>query len=117
MKKTMRFFEIVIIITISLGYLMLCGCARKTPTQTIIDSHVDHINQVIDYANNNMEQTPEIILLEKELESCVTGLQSVGKTHKTEIATCEAKTDYWRLSSASLVVALIVAIYLLIKRR
>ena len=106
----------VLIGTIFLLILCLAGCA-KTPTQTIVDEHVNHVNEVLDYAKNNFEQTIQVKFLENELENCKTGLVSCGSSYSSEIATCEAKTDYWRLSSAGLFVALCVAMFLLIKRK
>lgn len=95
----------------------LCGCGGNTPTQTIVDGHVNHIDGVLDYAKKNIEQTKDVVFLEKELESCKVGLVSAGTSCKAEIATCEAKTNYWRLSSTSLFVALCVAIFFLIRKR
>lgn len=108
--------KLVLIGTIILLLCCLMGCA-KTPTQTIVDEHVNHVNEALDYAKNNFEQTTEIKFLENELEHCKTGLVSCSSSYSSEIATCEAKTDYWRLSSAGLSVALAVAIFLLIKRK
>lgn len=107
----MKRFTILLMLT-----FLLNGCA-KTPTQTIVDEHINHVNEALDYAKNNFEQTTEIKFLENELEHCKTGLVSCGSSYSSEIATCEAKTDYWRLSSAGLFVALCVAIFLLIKRK
>lgn len=106
----------VLIGTIFLLLCCLMGCAKK-PTQTIVDEHVNHVNEVLDYAKNNFEQTIQVKFLENELENCKTGLVSCGSSYSSEIATCEAKTAYWRLSSTGLLVALCVAIFLLIKRK
>lgn len=97
--------------------LVLCGCGGNTPTESIIDEHVKQTDNVLEYAKKNFDQTQEIVFLEEGLTSCRVGLVSAEQSYKAEIATCEAKTNYWRLSSTSLFVALCVAIFLLIKRR
>ena len=95
----------------------LAGCAKSTPTETIISDHVQLVDEVIDYANNNMEDSPDMTYMKNALKTCKTGLLSAEQSYKAEIATCGAKIDYWRLSSVSLGVALLVAIYLLFKRK
>ena len=112
-----RACQIILYVVLGLLLISLCACARKTPTETIVDEHVQHIDQVLDYAHHNISQTKDVIFLENELTNCRTGLVSSKKSYESEIATCEAKTDYWRLSSAGLAVALCVAIYLFLKKR
>lgn len=96
--------------------LLLTGCASKTPTETIIDNHIGHINEVLDYAYNNFEQNTEIVSLENELKSCKIALEDVKQSYYSEIATCKAKTDYWRLATLGLFIALCGAIFVIIKR-
>ena len=43
--------------------LVLCGCT-KTPTQNVIENHVQHIDDVLDYSYNNIDQTQDIVFLE-----------------------------------------------------
>lgn len=95
--------------------LALCGCA-KTPTEHIIDNHVQHIDDVLDYSYNNIDQTQDIVFLENELKSCKNGLLDAQQSYKAEIATCESKTSYWRLSTFGLLFAIIMAVFLRIKR-
>ena len=82
--------------------LLLSGCA-KTPTQNVIENHVQHIDNVLDYSYNNIDQTQDIVFLENELKSCKNGLLDTEQTYKSEIATCESKTNYWRLATFGLV--------------
>lgn len=104
------FYKIVILA------ILLNGCAKKDPVNTIIDNNIEHFTQVLDYAYNNMEQTSDIVMLENELDSCIVVLDSVKQTHFSEIDRCESETDYWRLASISLFVLLMLGIFAKIKR-
>ena len=92
--------------------ITLYGCA-KTPTQNVIGAHIN----LVDSALAGLEKDPSIERAKESLKTCRAGLVSAEQSYKAEIATCKAKTDYWRLSSAGLAVALCVAIYLLLKKR
>lgn len=96
---------------------VLCGCAKQTPTENIVSDHVQLVDETLDYANNNMEDSPDMTFMKNALKTCKTGLLSAEQAYKAEIATCKAKVDYWRLSSVSLGVALFVAIFILLKRK
>lgn len=107
----MKRFTILLILTV-----LLSGCARKTPTETIVDNHIEHYNQVLDYANNEMEDTPDTRFLKNELKNCVMTLDDVKQTYYSEIATCKAKTDYWRLATFGLIIALCGAILFILRK-
>ena len=94
----------------------LAGCARKTATETIIDGHIEHINNTLGYSLNNFEQTSDVKFLENELEHCKLALVDVKQSYYGELGTCKAKTDYWRLATFGLFVALLGAIFVIIKR-
>ena len=85
-------FTILLILAV-----LLSGCARKTPVETIIDNHIEHIDHVLDYSYNNMEQTGDIMLLEGELKSCQMALIDVKETYKTQNDLMESRVNYWRL--------------------
>lgn len=104
------FYKIVILA------ILLSGCAKKDPVETIIDGHIYHFSQVLDYSYNNMEQTQDVIMLENEIESCVVVLESVKQTHYSQMDKCESETDYWRLASLSLFVLLMLGVFAKIKR-
>ena len=108
--------KILQICAIFLFILCLCGCAKKTQTEQIIDAHIDHINQVVDYAVNNFDQTAEVLQLENELSNCGMALEDAKKSHKLEIARCESETKYWRLSTYSLITLIIGLLLLKIRR-
>lgn len=95
--------------------LLLCGCA-KTPTESVIDNHIQHIDDVLDYSYNNIAQTQDVIFLQNELKSCKDALIDVKQTYRGEISTCEAKTNYWRLATTGLIFALCALIFMRFKR-
>lgn len=105
-------FAFLLIITL----LLSGGCAKKTPTESIIDTHVDHIGQVLDYAYNNFDQNNEVVALENELKSCQMVLLDVRYSCNLEVGKCEANRDYWKLATFGLFIALIGVISLMIKR-
>lgn len=96
--------------------LLLNGCAKKDPVETVIDHHSNHIGEVLDYAYNNMEQTKDIIFLENELKSCDLAMIDIKQSYYGQIAACKAKTDYWRLATFGLGMLLIALIVLKLKR-
>lgn len=96
--------------------VILCGCARKDPVESIVDNHVSHIDHVLNYAEKNLEQTAGVMLLESELKSCQMALVDASAAYKGVQDKYEAKINYWRLMSGALVFALIVALWGWIKR-
>ena len=96
--------------------ILLAGCTKTDPVNTVVDNHIGHINDVLDYSQNNFEQTTEIVLLQNELKSCQLALEDVRQTYKGQISTCNAETRYWRLAATGLFIALCVAIFAIIKR-
>lgn len=103
-------------VTTLIAVLVLAGCAKKTPTETIIGQHVQNADEIIDYAQNNMGTDPDTIMLINGLKDCRTGLLSAEQAYKAEIATCEAKTNYWRLATFGLGILLLLGIFAKIKR-
>lgn len=90
-------FAILLILAFSLN-----GCAHKDATETIIDKHVTHFNETLQYAQTNFEQTQEVVYLENELKSCTLTLSAVRESHRANLETCESRTDYWRLACLGL---------------
>jgi hypothetical protein len=95
--------------------LLLFGCA-KTPTESVIDNHIKHIDETLDYSYNNIDQTQDVIFLQKELKSCKDAFIDIKQTYRSEISTCEAKTNYWRLATTGLILALCALIFMQFKR-
>ena len=106
----MKVFYKIVILTI-----LLSGCA-KTPTESVIDNHIQHIDDVLDYSYNNIDQTQDIIFLQNELKTCKAAFEDVKQTYRSEISTCKAKTNYWRLATTGLLFALCVLIFMRFKR-
>lgn len=104
-------FSILLILTV----LLNGGCARKTPTENIIDNHIEHINEVLDYSYNNIEQDKDTIFLQNELKNCKMVLEDTKQTYHSEISTCNAKINYWRLMTFCLGLFLSAWIFLRIR--
>lgn len=47
---------------------VLTGCSAKTSTETIVSESVNRIDQVIDYADANIADTPDTVFLKEELK-------------------------------------------------
>lgn len=89
---------------------VLLGCSTKTSTETIVSESIKHIDEVLDYANNNIADTPDTVFLKEELKACKVQLISCDKSSGAELATCKAETDYWRLATFGLVLLIVGAI-------
>lgn len=95
---------------------LLFGCAKHDPVDTIVDNHIDHITDVLDYTYANFEQNIEIKFLESELDSCLVALNDVKQAHLTSISTEKSKTAYWKLASLGLFILLCGSIFAIIRR-
>lgn len=107
----MKHFTILLIST-----FLLSGCAKQTPTESIIDNHIEHINQVLDYSYNNIEQTQDVIFLEKELEVCQIGMRNTKSAYQAEISTCKAEKKQWQIYAFGLVLLICAWFFVKIKR-
>ena len=107
----MKHFTILLILP------LLCGCMRKDSTETIIDEHITHFNETLQYAQTNFDQTQEVVYLEDQLKSCTLTLSAVRESHRSNLETCEAKTNYWRLACGGLGLILGLFIFLGIKKK
>lgn len=116
MKDFVRFIGFVFVVLLVLGTLVLSGCARKTPTETIIDTHVEHIDDTLNFAHNNFEQNSDVVFLENELRNCQLVLVDVKQSYYGELGTCKAKINYWRLATFGLFVALCAACFMIFKK-
>lgn len=115
-SKAHKISKYVLICTIILLIFCLMGCARKDPVETIVDNHIDHITDVLNYTNTNFEQTIEIKFLESELQSCMVSLDDVKQAHLSVVSTEKSKTKYWQLATFGLFIMLCGAIFAIIKR-
>ena len=84
-------------------YLILCllliGCGTKTPTETIVSESVNRIDQVIDYADANIPDTPDTVFLKEELKACRVSLISCDKSCGAELKAEKNNTAYWKLAT------------------
>lgn len=114
MKQFIKFVLTMIIILMTIG-LVLTSCS-KTPTSSLIEQHVQLVDDTIDYAQNNMSDDADTKMLINSLKTCKTGLLSAEQTYKGEISTCKSERDYWRLATFGLATLLVLGIFAKIKR-
>ena len=108
--KTILWFTILLIFT-----LLISGCTKPDPVETVIDGHIEHVQQTLDYAKANFEQTPSTVFLENELDRCLVAMVDIKQTYYGQISTCRAKTDYWRIATYASLVVLVGLIFALIR--
>lgn len=116
MKDIAKLIGMVFVLSLMVGTFMLSGCTKDTPVDNIADGHIGHIDDVLDYSYNNMEQTSDVVFLEKELKACQIGIEDVRQACKAQISTEKGRTDYWRLASFGLLIMLVGAVFAIIKR-
>ena len=86
--------------------LLLAGCATTSPTQEIINSHVELVDEAL----------KKDVVTKDDLKACRAGLTSAEQAYKAEIRSYVAEKAKWQITSALLGILLAVAIYLRIKR-
>jgi hypothetical protein len=97
--------------------VILTGCSAKTATETIVEEAIKDIDQFIEYADKNIADTPETVLLKDKVKSCRTTLVSCEQSCDAEIRAEKNNTAYWKLACGSLFGALLVLVYLFIRKR
>lgn len=102
-------------IVLALSFI-LAGCSTKTATETIVDESLKHINEVLDYADNNIADTPDTVFLKEELRACKVQLISCNNSCKAELKAEKNSTAYWKLACSALVSALVFLGYMLIRK-
>lgn len=95
---------------------ILSACSTKTATETIVSESVNRIDQVIDYANNNISDTPDTVFLKEELKACRVSLISCDQSCKAELKAEKNNTAYWKLACGALVGALVALFYFFIRK-
>lgn len=94
----MKHFTILLLSTV-----LISGCAGKTPTENIIDNHVQLVNEAI--KDKDMSDKAR-----DALKTCQAGLLSAKESFKVEIAKQKADTRYWKAVSSFLFI--LIALYL-----
>lgn len=95
---------------------LLFGCSTKTPTETIVSESVSRIDQVIDYADANIADTPDTVFLKEELKACRVSLISCDQSCKAELKAEKNNTAYWKLACGALVGFLLIILYAIFKK-
>ena len=102
-------------VTMFFVVMLLCGCTKHTtPVSDINNQLQQDVAQLVDYANNNMGDDPDILLLKGGLKDCAARADAITKQHAATIESCETKTDKAKAerNMLALVLALLVAIKL-----
>lgn len=94
-------FTILLILTV-----LLSGCAGKSPTQEIINTHVALVDEAL----------KKDAVTKDDLKACRAGLISAEQSYKAEIRSYVAEKAKWQITSALLGILLATAIYLRVRR-
>ena len=97
--------------------LLLVGCSKTTPTSAIVEEGIKHVDETIDYADNNIPTTPDTVFLTNALKSCRTSLISCDITCSAEKDTLESNISYWKLACFSLVGLIVFLAYFLFRKK
>lgn len=96
--------------------VLLAGCTRTDPVETMVDNHVNHINEVLEYTQTNFERNIQVKFLENELEICKGALEDVKQAYRAQISTCKARVDYWKLATLGLGILLSLGVFVMLKQ-
>lgn len=96
---------------------LLAGCSGKTATETIVSESVKHIDEVLDYAENNIVDTPDTVFLKDELKACKVQLISCDKSCGAELKAEKNNTAYWQLACYSLFGLIGFLVYFLFRKK
>lgn len=97
--------------------LLLVGCTKTTPTSAIVEEGVKHVDETIDYAENNIESNSDTEFLMAALKSCRGSLISCDVSCVAEKDTLESDISYWRLACLMLASIVGTLVYFLFKRK
>lgn len=97
--------------------MLLTGCAKQPdPVTAINDQLQQDVAQLIDYANNNMGDDPDTMLLKTGLKDCAARADAATKQHETSIKQCQAETSKARAERNTLALVLIGIVLLKLKQ-
>lgn len=97
--------------------LLLTGCSKTTPTSAIVEEGVKHVDETIDYAENNITETTDTVFLTNALKSCRASLVTCGVACEAEKDTLESNISYWQLACLALASVAGLLIYILFRRK
>lgn len=81
--------------------LLLAGCVAKTPTQTVIDHHIQLVDEAL--ASEDMSDKAK-----SALKTCKAGLVSAEETYRTELSEYKADVRYWKAVSSFMFIIMIL---------
>lgn len=97
--------------------MLLTGCAKQPdPVTAINDQLQQDVAQLIDYANNNMGDDPDTMLLKTGLKDCAARADAATKQHETSIKQCQAETSKAKAERNTLALVLIGIVLLKLKK-
>lgn len=97
--------------------MLLTGCAKQPdPVTAINDQLQQDVAQLIDYANNNMGDDPDTMLLKTGLKDCAARADAATKQHETSIKQCQAETEKARAERNTLALVLIGIVLIKLKK-
>lgn len=97
--------------------MLLTGCAKQPdPVTAINDQLQQDVAQLIDYANNNMGDDPDTMLLKTGLKDCAARADAATKQHETSIKQCQAETSKAKAERNTLALVLIGIVLLKLKQ-
>ena len=106
----MKRFAVLLILT-----FLLNSCARKADPVTVINDGIQNsVNELVDYAQNNMVMDSDKQLLLRGAKDCAARADAMTKTYTATIETCHAKQDKLRLERNGLFGILLVLIGLMV---
>lgn len=97
--------------------VFLIGCAKQPdPVTAINDQLQQDVSELLDYANNNMGDDPDTMLLKTGLKDCAARADAATKQHETSMQTCEARTEKARAERNTLALVLIGIVLIKLKK-
>lgn len=97
--------------------LFLTGCAKTTPTSAIVEEGIKHIDETIDYVENNIAENADTVFLTTALKSCRASLVSCDVACSAEKETLASNISYWRLACTALSGLVAFLLYLLLRKK
>jgi hypothetical protein len=97
--------------------ILLTGCAKQPdPVTAINDQLQQDVSELLDYANNNMGDDPDTMLLKTGLKDCAARADAATKQHETSMQACEARTEKARAERNTLALVLIGIVLIKLKK-
>ena len=97
--------------------MALAGCSVKSPTSAIVDEGVQLVDETIEYADKNIDDTADTVMLKNGLKTCRASLISCGVACDAEKESLNAKVSYWRLACSALAGVIAMLVYLLFRKK